>query len=117
MSWLVSSDQGRGESSRGSSTSDFNARTVYVERDLDSEQMVTELFNGHPCVCAYASYELLVQMAQASEDVDHMMMSGRELKRRLKTTPEVGIMFRPNIDDEIAISWPEVAQVQRVSVE
>lgn len=122
MSWLVGQTA---EPERGQDSSDFWSRTVYVQRDLDTAEMVTETFQGHPCVCAYPSYELLVKLAKRddsddredSDEVDHVMLTGRQLRQRLEEHPHIGIMFRPNLDDKRAIAWPEVAPVQRVTVE
>lgn len=116
MSWLVSSEHDRSESgSHG-----FPDRHVVVERNLETGEVVTEIVNGHECVTAYPSSELLVTMSGAPtvDEVDHTnWMTGRQLKRHLKAHPNIGILYRPNMDDEIVVAWPEVSPVQRVSVE
>lgn len=123
MSWLQSTSNHvrEPEVAREPSAEQFAGYTVYVERDLDTGEMVTETINGHQWVSAYATYELLEQARGgfAEDTVDHIQLSGRQLKERLraKDWPHVGVMWRPNRDVEHAVVWPQAAPVARVSVQ
>lgn len=97
---------------------DFASRTVVVERDLDTEQMVTETIDGVEWICAWPSFELLARH-HGVEEIDHMQMTGRELKRRVRSSgmSGVGVMWRPTLDDEEPVVWPQAAPVARVRVQ
>ncbi len=99
----------------------FARYTVYVERDLDTGEMVTEIINGHEWVSAWVTYELLesVRGGFPEETVDHIQLTGRQLKEslRAKGWTHVGVMWRPNRDVEHAVVWPQASPVSRISVQ
>ena len=99
----------------------FARYTVLVERDSETGEMVTEVINGHHWINAYATYELLESVCGGfpEEAVDHIQLSGRDLKGRLraKEWPHVGVMWRPNRDVEHPVIWPQAAPVSRITLE
>ena len=122
MSWLRSVG-GAGAAANGPSgggderslLKQFMDATVLVERDLESGRLVLEEADGHRWVVAYATYRLLETLRGDGDEVDHTQMPGRALKERVPR--EVGILYRPNRDDEITIQWPKSAPVARISVQ
>lgn len=115
MSWLQPATEARAHNS-SDRPADFAGRTVVVERDLESGQMVTETIDGMEWVCAWPSYELLARH-HGVDDIDHMQMTGRELKNRLRSQQmrTVGVMWRPTLDDEQPMIFPQAAPIARVT--
>ncbi|MBA8827827.1 hypothetical protein FHX42_005234 [Saccharopolyspora lacisalsi] len=117
MSWLQPAphEERAHTAKRNPSDAEFARTTVFVERDLDSEKMITTTVGGSDWVYAYPSYELLERCRGFSEELDHIMLTGRQLKQRLLAT--TGIVWRPNEIDEDVLVYPQATPVQRVVVE
>lgn len=122
MSWLESNDRTRRTPGSPVATPnenplqrDFLNRTVVVETDFDTGDLVVDESDGYRWVTAYPTFELLEQIRGWSETLNHAQLTGRQLRN--KVPADVGVMYRANRDDEITISWPRIAPISRVAVQ
>ncbi|WP_017972381.1 hypothetical protein [Actinopolyspora halophila] len=115
MSWLEGAASTRSSTTPEPDT--FAQRWVVVERDLETEEMATEYVDGHQWVVAYPSYERLAAQ-YSGDEVDHLMLLGRDLKKRVRQDDTIGLRYRQDEDnDDVVIQQPNAAPVQRVVVE
>lgn len=117
MSWLQDPSErpAGGGTNNNSLLRDFLNSTVFVESDFDTGAFAVDEADGHQWVVAYPSFALLTQLRGWSETANHAQLTGRQL--RGKVPPDIGVMYRPNIDDEITIQWPKAAPVSRIAVQ
>ncbi|MCI2423072.1 hypothetical protein MOQ72_37210 [Saccharopolyspora sp. K220] len=109
MFWPASRDQ------QPSLAREFARHTIVVERDLDTQQMVIDNRDGYAWIVAYPTYELLARKRGFGDEVDHVQLTGRQLRE--KAPKDVGIVLRPNEDEEIIIAWPPASTVARIAVQ
>lgn len=115
MSWLQDPSERAGGGNNNSLLRTFLTSTVYVESDFDTGAFAVDESDGYRWITAYPSFELLQELRGWSETANHAQLTGRQL--RGKVPADIGLLFRPNIDDEITIQWPKASPVSRIAVQ